>query len=95
MKTQVTFRHQKSDPVLNDAALEAAKKFEKFYDGITSYKVEFSEEGINKIVDIEIHVNGATIVGKEESDEFIKSFNAAEDKIIRQLKKKKTKESHT
>ncbi len=94
MKTQVTFRHLKSDPALNDAANEAAKKIEKFYDGITSYKVEFSEDSIKKVVNMEIHVGGGPIVSKEESDDFMKSFNAAEDKIIRQLQKKKTKESH-
>jgi ribosomal subunit interface protein len=92
MKTQVTFRHLKVNPDLNDAALEAAKRFEKFYDGITSIRTEFSEDNINKIAEFEVRVQGSTLVAKEDSDDFLKSLNGAEDKIVRQLRKRKTKE---
>lgn len=90
MKTQVTFRHLKSVPELQDAALEAAAKFEKFYDGITSTKIEFSNEERKK-VEFTVHVQGNTLVVKESSDDFLKSLKDASEKMIRQLRKRKTK----
>jgi putative sigma-54 modulation protein len=92
MKSQVTFRHTESNPALHEAAMDAAKRFEKFNDRITSYKAEFTEENFNKIVEIEVRVQGNTIVAKETTDDFLKSLGSSEDKIVRQLRKRKTKE---
>lgn len=90
MKTQVTFRHFKTNTSLQDAANDSASKFERFYDGITSTDVVFTNDN-DKIVEFTVHVLGNTIVAKEGSDDFNKSLNEASDKIIRQLKKWKKK----
>lgn len=91
MQTKVTFRHFKGQhPELHNAAIDAADNFEKFYDGIISTDVEFINEA-NKIVDIKVHVQGSTLVAKEESEDFHKSLNEASNKIERQIKKWKTK----
>src|SRR3989339_93028 len=47
MKTKVTFRHVKTQPELQEAALEAAERFEKFYSGITSTDIIFKKEAEN------------------------------------------------
>jgi putative sigma-54 modulation protein len=93
MRTKVTFRHFKSQAELHDAALEAAERFEKFYSGITSTDIIFKNEA-NKVVEFTVRVNGNTLIAKESSDEFNKSLNEAADKMIRQLRKWKTKYNH-
>jgi ribosomal subunit interface protein len=90
MKTQVTFRHLKTNTGLQDAANETVSRFEKFYDGITSTEVVFTNDN-DKIVEFTVQVLGNTIVAKEGSDDFHKSLNEASGKIIRQLKKWKKK----
>jgi len=92
MQTQVTFRHLKSRPDLNEAAMEAVQKFEKFHEGITSTTVEFIAEAHN-VVEFKCHINGNVLVVKESSDDFLKSLNEAADKMIRQLKKHRDKNS--
>ena len=90
MQTQVTFRHLKVRPDLHDAAVESATKFEKFYDGIISTDVEFMIDGDN-IVEFKVNVQGNTLIARERSDNFTRSLNNASNKMVRQLKKLKTK----
>ncbi len=90
MQTKVTFRHLKSRPELQEAALEAIKKFGKFSDLITSANVEFIVDNQNK-VQFTLNVLGNTLVVEESSDDFLKSLHSATDKMIRQLKKHKEK----
>ncbi|MGA2297129.1 MAG: ribosome-associated translation inhibitor RaiA [FCB group bacterium] len=90
MRTNVTFRHFKSNPELHDAAMEAAEKFEKFHPGIISTDTIFTND-TDKIVEFNVKIQGQNIVAKENSDDFVKSLNEASDKIIRQLKKVKSK----
>ncbi len=91
MKTQITFRHVKSHhPKLQDEANAIMENFQKYSDEITSANVEFLNES-NKTVMITVHLNGNILVAKEESDDFHKSLYEASEKIIRQIKKVKTK----
>lgn len=92
MQTQVTFRHLKSKTEFHDAAIEAASKFEKFHDGITSTAIEFIADAQNT-VEFKCHVQGSVLVVKESSDDFLKSLAEAADKMVRQLKKKRDKNS--
>lgn len=90
MKTNITFRHLKSQPELHDAAILAADNFNKFHDQIISTDVVFKNDN-EKTVEFTVRVQGNTLVAKESSDDFNKSLNDASDKIIRQLRKWKTK----
>lgn len=91
MQTQVTFRHLKSNPELQNAAKEAVSKFEKYFDNINHTDVIFSEDNVC-IVEIFVQVHGSTLIAKESSEDYIKSLNEATDKMVRQLKKLKEKE---
>lgn len=94
MNTTVTFRHTKGNhPDLNDLAYETAESFTKYNDNIISTNVEFINEA-NKIVQFQVHVKDSTLVAKHESDDFHKSLNEASDKIVRQLRKWKTKHTN-
>jgi ribosomal subunit interface protein len=95
MKTQVTFRHVKTHhPKLQEEAIELAESFEKYHDGIISSNVEFINENEKSVI-ITVHVQGTTLVAKEDSDDFHKSLKEAADKIIRQIIKWKEKHNNT
>lgn len=92
MKTNVTFRHTKGQhPALQAQAIEYAEGFQKFFDGIISTDVEFLNDTTEKAVQITSHLHGATLVAEGKSDDFSKSLHEAADKIIRQIRKHKTK----
>ncbi len=94
MNTNVTFRHTKGNhPELNEIAVETAENFSKYNDTIISTDVEFINEA-NKIVQFKVNVKDNTIVAKHESDDFLKSLNGASEKVVRQLKKWKTKHTN-
>jgi ribosomal subunit interface protein len=91
MKTQITFRHTNSPhPKLHEEAQLAAASFEKYTDGIISTNVEFINEA-HKTVEITLHLQGATLVGKDDTDDFHKSLHSATEKVVRQIIKYKTK----
>ncbi len=90
MITNVTFRHLKSSPALQEAAVDHANKFEKFNDQITSTDIIFENDAAKK-VEFTVRVRGKSLVASESSEDFRKSLNTAADKIVRQLKKWKTK----
>lgn len=92
MKTQVTFRHVNAQhPKLQEEAKEILEGFNKYSDGITSANVEFLNE-VNKVVLINVNLNGQTLVAKDESEDFHKSLAEAQDKMIKQIKKLKEKQ---
>ncbi|MEJ5285916.1 MAG: hypothetical protein CH6_2819 [Candidatus Kapaibacterium sp.] len=90
MQTKITFRHLKSRQDLQEAALDAIKKFERFSDLISSASVEFTADSKNK-VQFTLVVNGDTLIVEESSEDFLKSLRGATDKMVRQLKKHKAK----
>lgn len=92
METSVTFRHFNAQhPNLHDIALESLKKLEKFHDNIISGDVFYHNEK-EKFVEIKIHIPNKTLVVKEENEEFKKAIHDATEKMIRQIKKQKTKQ---
>jgi putative sigma-54 modulation protein len=92
MQTQVTFRHLKSSQELQNAAQEATAKFEKYNESVLGADVVFTQD-VACVVEIFAQVQGGALIAKESSEDFIKSLNLASDKIVRQLRKHKTKES--
>lgn len=81
-----------SSQSLQNTATEAVAKFDKYYDNITSTDVIFTQD-TSCIVEIFVSVHGSTLIAKELSEDFTKSLNLAVDKVVRQLKKQKTKDS--
>ncbi len=95
MLTKITFRHFKGNhPDLHDTALEVAEGFTKYHDSIISTNVEFINEH-QKTVEFTVHLQGSTLVAKESSEDFQKSLHEAGEKIVRQIKKYKTKNLST
>ncbi|GAB5465551.1 MAG: hypothetical protein Kapaf2KO_09870 [Candidatus Kapaibacteriales bacterium] len=94
MSTNVTFRHfNAKHPELEATARDVVDGFHKYIDDIHSANVIFNNEK-EKEVEIVIRVDGQTLAAKDATDEFRKSLSSVEDKIIRQIKKYKTKHSN-
>ena len=70
------------------------KKLIKYYDGIVSAEIILSFERVTKSVktaEVNLRVYGTVLSAKEKSEDFIKSIDAAVEKLSVQLTKYKTK----
>jgi ribosomal subunit interface protein len=92
MRVNITARHFKAWPELQEAVTTAANNFTKHYEGITSTEIILAEEH-GKMVEFVVHVNDHILSSKDESFDFDKSIHHAADKMIAQLRKLKEKQS--
>jgi putative sigma-54 modulation protein len=91
METNVTFRHfEGQHPHLQELALESLQKLERFHDNIISGDVIFSNQ-IPKTVEMKIYIKDKSLIINEENEELKKALHDATDRMIRQIKKHKTK----
>ncbi|MBL7998440.1 MAG: ribosome-associated translation inhibitor RaiA [Candidatus Kapabacteria bacterium] len=91
MKLNVTARHFKARPEVNDAVESAVQNITHFHDGIISTDVILDKHEVDCSVEFIVHISGKTIVAKEHADDFAKAIHGAQDNIIRQIRKHKTK----
>lgn len=94
MNVTITARHFKAHETLQEYAVDAIKKLEKYYDGIVSAELILSyEKPMQSIKAAELHVvvQGTLLKAIGKSEEFHKSIDAAIVKVERQLQKYKSK----
>jgi putative sigma-54 modulation protein len=94
MTIKFTARHFRPHPDIKEHALDAVKKLHRFYDGIVGTEVILSYERVTnsvKIAEINLKVYGTVLSATEKSDDFLKSIDAAVEKLGKQLSKYKTK----
>ncbi len=94
MEVTLTARRFRARPELKEHAVDAVKKLDRFYDGIVSANVILSFEratNSKKCAEINLHVHGKVLTAKTSTDEYIKSIDAAVEKLTMQLSKYKTK----
>ncbi len=94
MHIKFTARHFRAHAEIREHALEMVEKLDKFYDGIVTADIVLSYERATKSVkmaEINLHVYGGILTAKEKSDDYVKSIDAAIEKLTQQLAKYKTK----
>lgn len=94
MNITITARKFKAHPSLKDYINGEIKSLEKYNYDILSADVILSYQNTKdsvKTAEIILQVPGQTLNATETSDDFKKSINIANEKLIRQLKKLKTK----
>lgn len=94
MNIQITSRKFRAKDELKDFVKEQLLSLEKFNDEILEANVVLSYahvEGSLKCCDIVLTIPSKTLTVSEESDEFKKAVPAAIEKLVRQLRKIKTK----
>jgi ribosomal subunit interface protein len=94
MNIKFTARHFRPHAELKEHALETVKKLDKYYDGILAATVVLSFERTTNSVkraEISLQVYGGILTATKESEDFIKSIDAASEKVMLQLQKYKNK----
>jgi ribosomal subunit interface protein len=94
MNVTFTARHFRPHADVKEHAVDAVKKLGKYYDGILSATIVLSfERPINsvKAAEINLHVYGQVLSATEKSEDFVKSIDAATEKLALQLGKFKSK----
>lgn len=90
MDIHVTARHCKLTDDEHKAAVDAALHFEKFHDNIIRIDAILDED-THKSCEYTVRVHGHTIVARETTGEFTKAIHDAAEKVVRQLRKLKTR----
>jgi len=94
MNIQITSRKFRAKDSLKDYIKEEMKRLERFFDQILDVNVVLSFTHVTdsiKTAEIIVKVPGKVISVSSDSDEFEKSVDASIEKVIKQLKKIKTK----
>jgi putative sigma-54 modulation protein len=94
MNITITARKFKARETLKDHVNDEVKSLLKFNDDIISADVILSYQNSHdsvKKAEISLKIPGQVLVATEETDEFTKSVSAVTQKLIRQLKKLKSK----
>lgn len=95
MKINITSRHFKASDSLKESIVEQLNSLKKFNDEIVEANVVLSFTHLKdsiKETEVILKIPGKVITVTESTDDFIKSISGATDKLVRQLKKHKTKE---
>lgn len=94
MDIHITARHFKAHESLRQYAFDSLKKLERYYNGIVSANMVLSyEKAVNSVKIAELHVTvyGTVLKALEKSNDFMKSIDAAVEKVERQIQKYKSR----
>ena len=92
MKIIVDGRHVRITDAMRDYALEKAKKFSRFFDGIQSIHITLSVEKRMGTTEVVITASrGKTMICHTQSRDIYSSLDLAETNMKRQLRKHKEK----
>ncbi len=94
MQIKFTARRFRARQDLKDHAADAVRKLDRYYDGIVTADVVLSYERVNnsvKTAEINLHVYGMVLTAKGSSNDYLKSFDSAVEKLSMRLAKYKDK----
>jgi len=89
LEISITGRHMNLENVHRDYVEKRLGQLKRFFDGVLDIHVILSKEKHRQSADITIHVNGVTLHGEEETDDFYSSIDRVTDKIEKQLRRYK------
>jgi putative sigma-54 modulation protein len=94
MNISITARRFKAHETLKDFIRDELSSLNKFTEDILKAEVILSYQNAKdsiKTAEINLNIPGHTIIAREDSDDFKKSISAATEKVTRQLRKIKTR----
>ncbi|MFH1453447.1 MAG: ribosome-associated translation inhibitor RaiA [Armatimonadota bacterium] len=93
---QVTIKGKNIDLTesLKDYATKKIEKISRYFDQIASADITFSTERQMHIIEVNIHVNGEILRGEEKTGDMYGSVDKVIDKLEKQIKKRKEKNSN-
>ena len=93
MQINMTGHRLDVTPALRAFTLEKFDRLERHFDRITAINIVFDVEKLRQIAEANIHVAGAEIHARSESDDMYSAIDALISKLDRQLKRHKEKET--
>ncbi|NQW28907.1 MAG: ribosome-associated translation inhibitor RaiA [Ignavibacteria bacterium] len=91
MEIHVTARHIHLTDEENQAAIDSAQHFTKYFEPIIRVDAVLTETAGVKECEYHVKVQGQTLIAKDSGSDFTKSVHNSSVKIHRQLEKLKTK----
>jgi putative sigma-54 modulation protein len=94
MNISITARRFKAHETLKDFIRDEVSSLNKFTEDILNAEVILSYQNAKdsiKTAEINLNIPGHTIIAREDSDDFKKSVSAATEKVTRQLRKIKSR----
>ena len=92
VKVAVTFRHTQPTDALKQYAEDKIHRIGKyFYRPLEAHVILAVDSKQRQMAEVELHVRGNTIHGKEETEDLYSAIDLVMDKIDRQIKKRKEK----
>jgi len=91
MQIQVTFRNMESTQALKEYASAKLDKIRKYIDEPIKAEVVLKVEKFRHIAEITLNVNRSMINGTMETEDMYSAIDQAVDKVMRQVRKHKTK----
>lgn len=91
MKLDLTGLQNEVTPAIYEYASKKIKKLDKFFTDETIVHVTFFAKKEKQKVDIRIEYKGKTYLAEEETTDVYAGIDIAIDKILRQIRKHKTK----
>ena len=90
---QYTGHNLEITPILRDFIANKFKKLNRHANTITSTHIILNVDKLRQIAEAKLHIPGAEIYAQAESDDMYKTIDFLVDKLVRQLKKCKDKNS--
>ena len=92
VKVAVTFRHTQPTEALKKYAEEKILRIGRYFSrSLEAHVVLAVDSKARQVAEVELHVQGSTIYGKEETEDLYSAIDLVIDKIQRQIKKRKGK----
>ena len=92
VKVSVTFRHTQPTDALKRYAEEKVHRIGKYFSRPLGAHVVLSVDSRQRqVVEVELHLHGMMIHGKEEAEDLYSAIDLVMDKIGRQVQKQKEK----
>ena len=90
MKVTVIAKNMELTDALKEIVQKKISKLEKYFEKDVEAKATLSVQKNRQIIEVTIPFNGAILRGEESSSDMYKSLDLVEDKLERQIIKKRT-----
>ncbi|MDZ4745751.1 MAG: ribosome-associated translation inhibitor RaiA [bacterium] len=87
MDIHITSRRGKLNEDVHEAAVNAAKRFEHYFEGIIRVDAIMDDDGSEKQCEFTVKIPDHLVVGHEKAYDFSKAIHDASEKVVRQLTK--------
>lgn len=93
MQIHFTGHHIEMTDALKAFTAEKLERIQRHFDRILTINITFAVEKLNKVVEATVHVPGRSLHASSESEDMYSAVDLLVDKLDRQIKRHKEKET--